>query len=84
VRIFDPVYVEDGVVLEHSTIGPNVSIGAGARVVHSLIRDAVIGRRARIEHSALHDSMLGEDVVVAGVRGAVTLGSNSEVVSGEG
>jgi len=79
VRIFDPVYIEDGVVLERSTIGPNVSIGTGTRIVNSTIRDAVIGCNSSVEQSLLHDSMLGDEVVVAGARGTLTLGNHSEV-----
>ncbi|HEU4643462.1 MAG TPA: sugar phosphate nucleotidyltransferase [Gemmatimonadaceae bacterium] len=78
-RIFDPVYIEEGVVLRNSTVGPNVSIGAGTVVEGSEIRDAVVGRNARIKGSKLHASMIGNDVVVEGVRGAVTLGDHSEV-----
>jgi len=79
VRIFDPVYIEDGVVLERSTIGPNVSIGTGTRIVDSTIRNAVIGCNSCIEQSLLHDSMLGDEVVVAGARGTLTLGNHSEI-----
>lgn len=79
VRIFDPVYIEDGVVLERSTVGPNVSIGAGTRVVDSAIRDSVIGSKSCVERSLLHDSMLGDEVVVEGARGALTLGNHSEI-----
>ena len=79
VRIFDPVYIEDGVVLERSTIGPNVSIGTGTRIVDSTVRNAVIGCNSCIEQSLLHDSMLGDEVVVAGARGTLTLGNHSEI-----
>jgi glucose-1-phosphate thymidylyltransferase len=79
VRIFDPVYIEDGVVLEHATIGPNVSIGSGSRVINSTIRDTVIGCKSSVEKSLLHDSMLGDEVVVEGARGTLTLGNHSEV-----
>jgi len=79
VRIFDPVYIEDGVVLERSTVGPNVSIGAGTRIIDSTIRDTVIGSKSCVEKSSLHDSLLGDEVVVEGARGALTIGSHSEV-----
>ncbi|HEX5179007.1 MAG TPA: sugar phosphate nucleotidyltransferase [Gemmatimonadaceae bacterium] len=79
VRIFDPVYIEDGVVIERSTIGPNVSIGGGTRISGSTIRDSVIGVKSCIEASLLHDSMLGDEVVVKGARGSLTLGSHSEI-----
>src|ERR687885_864884 len=44
--IIEPVYIEDGVVLKSSSIGPNVSISAGTVVERSEIRDALIGAKA--------------------------------------
>src|ERR1041384_7948520 len=35
VTVVDPVYIEDGVVLSASTVGPNASIGKGSRVENS-------------------------------------------------
>jgi glucose-1-phosphate thymidylyltransferase len=81
-RIFDPVYIEDGVVLKNATVGPNVSISAGTVVENSEIRDAVIGARARITNSVLRESMIGDEAVVEGVRGRATVGDHSEVVGG--
>jgi glucose-1-phosphate thymidylyltransferase len=81
-RIFDPVYIEDGVVLKNATVGPNVSISAGTVVENSEIRDTVIGARARITNSVLRESMIGDEAVVEGVRGRATVGNHSEVVGG--
>lgn len=78
-RIFDPVYIEDGVVLKNSTVGPNVSISAGTVVENSEIRDSVIGERAKISHCTLRESMIGNDVVLEGVKGQVMVGDHSEV-----
>ncbi|HET7583696.1 MAG TPA: sugar phosphate nucleotidyltransferase [Gemmatimonadaceae bacterium] len=78
-RIIDPVYVEDGVTLEASTIGPNVSISRGSVVRHSTLRDAIVGENARIEQSVLTDSLIGDDVVVRGMEGTLTVGDHSEV-----
>jgi glucose-1-phosphate thymidylyltransferase len=78
-RIFEPVYVEEGVVLENSTIGPNVSISAGSVIINSQIRDTIIGENTKITRSSLHGSMIGDAVVVDGVRGSVMLGDHAEV-----
>ena len=43
VTLIDPVYIEDDVTLAASTIGPNVSIGAGSRVEGSELRDTIVG-----------------------------------------
>ena len=79
VTIVDPVYIEEGVILNGSTIGPNVSIGAGSVVEQSVIRDSVIGAKSRILRSVLTKSMVGDEALVEGVKGEVTLGDHSEV-----
>jgi glucose-1-phosphate thymidylyltransferase len=80
--IVDPVYVEDDVVITNSTIGPNVSVHAGAVIEGSTLRDTIVGSRSTIRNSELHGSMIGDEVVLDGVKGQVTIGDNSEVHEG--
>ena len=47
-RIIDPVYIEDGVVLENATVGPNVSVHAGAVIERSTVRDSIVGSKSTI------------------------------------
>src|SRR5919112_1985009 len=42
-RVVDPVYIEEGVTITNSTVGPNVSVSAGTTIDGSEVRDAVIG-----------------------------------------
>ncbi len=79
VTFIDPVYIEDGCTIEHATVGPNVSLGAGSTVRHSTITNAVIGERATVEHAQLHDAFLGDRVVVHGVHGSMSIGDDSEI-----
>ena len=79
VTIVEPVYVEDGVTLAASTIGPNVSIGAGSRVEHSTLRDAIVGTGAVVTNSTLAQSMIGDGAQVEGVRGSVNVSDHSVV-----
>jgi glucose-1-phosphate thymidylyltransferase len=78
-QIVEPVYIEEGVKISGSKVGPNVSIGAGSIIEHSTIRDAVIGSKSRIARSQLTNSLIGDDVVLAGISGEVTIGDHSEV-----
>jgi glucose-1-phosphate thymidylyltransferase len=78
-QIVEPVYIEDGVTLTASRVGPNVSLGAGSIVDGSTVRDAVIGEKARIERSDIFNSIIGNSVIIAGVKGEVTIGDDSEV-----
>jgi glucose-1-phosphate thymidylyltransferase len=79
VTIVEPVYIEDGVTITDSMIGPNVSVSTGTTIVGSTLRDAVVGRDARLSHVKLHDSLLGDAVVVSGVSGSLSVGDHSEV-----
>ena len=77
--IVEPVYIEDGVALAGSTIGPNVSISAGSRVLASTLRDAIVGTNTRIDHSTLANSLVGDHVVIEKFSGALTVGDHGEI-----
>ena len=83
-QIVEPVYIEDGVKISNSTVGPNVSIGAGTIIEHATVRDTIAGTDCRIVRSTLTNSLIGDEVIVAGVQGEVTLGDHSEVRQNEG
>src|SRR5690242_15729152 len=53
VTVIDPVYIEDGVVLNASRVGPNVSIGKGSRIDQSELRDTIVGEGTSILNSHL-------------------------------
>jgi glucose-1-phosphate thymidylyltransferase len=78
-RIIDPVYVEDGVKILASTVGPNVSIGAGSVIEGSRLQDTIVGTKSQIRGSVIHDSLVGDEVVLDGISGTVTLADHSEV-----
>jgi glucose-1-phosphate thymidylyltransferase len=79
VEIIDPVYIEDGVELSASRIGPNVALSTGAVVTDSRLHDTIVGARTRIAHADLANSLIGDEAVVEGIHGAVTIADNSEV-----
>ena len=81
VTIVDPVLIEDGVTVERSTIGPNVTLEAGTTVADSRLEHTVVGRDARITGSTITQSMLGNGVVVDGFTGSLSLGDHSELRS---
>jgi glucose-1-phosphate thymidylyltransferase len=79
VKIVEPCLIEQGCTIERSTVGPHVVLEAGTAVRDSSIRESMVGRKCRIERAELSESMLGDEVVVVGVLGTASLGSNSEV-----
>jgi glucose-1-phosphate thymidylyltransferase len=79
VKIVEPVYIEDDVTLRASTIGPNVSIGAGSTVEQSELRDTIVGTGATVSNSKLALSMVGDAAVVDGVTGRLNVSDHSVV-----
>ena len=79
VKLIDPVYIEDGVTLATSTLGPNVSVGAGSRVEGSVLRDTIVGEGATISNSKLSTSMVGDAAVVDGANGQLNVSDHSVV-----
>ncbi len=81
VTIRDPVYIEDGVTIERSTVGPNVSLERGTSVSDSTVANAIVGRDATLRRVRLDGALIGNSVLVEGLTGSVTLGDHSEVAA---
>jgi glucose-1-phosphate thymidylyltransferase len=81
-KIIEPVYIEDGVTIRNSTVGPNVSIGKGTTLEDSTVRDSIVGTKCTFVKTRLHDSLIGDEVVMRGFRGTATVGDHGEL-SGE-
>jgi len=75
----DPVRIEEDVELVGSTVGPNVTLERGARVVNSTLRDCIVGRNAVVENSILTDSLVGAHSRILGFQGKLSVLDHSEV-----
>lgn len=78
-RIVPPVRIAEGVSVEDSEIGPNVTIESGSSVHGAKLKNTIIGRNTQVSGAELHDSMVGDDVVLRGVKGAVSIGDHAQV-----
>jgi glucose-1-phosphate thymidylyltransferase len=79
VVVHEPVHVADGVTLEEVEIGPNVTVGTGAVLRRSVLRDSIIGEKAVLEDCRLHDSLVGPNARLKGVHGQADVGDHSSV-----
>ncbi len=81
-KIIEPVYIEDGVTIRRSTVGPNVSVGKGTVIEDSTVTNSIVGEKCTFANARLHDSLIGDEVVVRGFSGQATLGDHCDL-SGE-
>ncbi len=77
--VVDPVYIERGVTIRNSIIGPNVSIGEGSRIDGSTLSDTIVETHADVSASTLTNSLVGHHTVISGVAGEITVGDHSEI-----
>ena len=74
VRIRPPVFVHETAVIEHSTIGPHVSVAANCRITDSRIENSILEADCEVTGVALKGSVLGCEAKVQG-------GGTGEVMS---
>ena len=79
VTIVPPVYIAPGATVARSTVGPYVSLEAGATVEGSEIRRTIMFSDASARNSQLDGSVLGVRATAAGYTGSALLGDDASV-----
>lgn len=80
VTIHEPVYIEDGVRIERSVIGPNVSIEKGTSILDSTLAHTIVGQQSQLTGVRLVQSLLGNHVRLRDFGGTASLADHSECV----
>jgi len=78
-EIIQPVYIGEGVQIEGSVIGPDASIGAGAVIKGSKIRNSIVLDRATVTESDLNGATVGFDAEVQHFSGEAHIGDHRVV-----
>lgn len=79
VVIIDPVYVASSATLSHCVIGPYASVGEGASIADSVVRNSIVGEDAQVHRSLLENSIVGSGAAVRGSYKRVNVGDSSEI-----
>jgi glucose-1-phosphate thymidylyltransferase len=79
VVIYPPVFIHPTAQVKGSIIGPNVSLGAGCRIEHSIIRDSILEDEAQATDIILDSSLVGRRARLQRRAGVINAGDNTEV-----
>ena len=79
--VVPPVHIDPTAEVSDSVIGPHVSIGAGARVHHTIVRNAIIGEQAEVEAALIENSLIGFQAVLKGRWNHLNIGDMSEITT---
>ena len=80
--VLPPVFLHDDAVIDSCVIGPYVSVGAGAVLKNSVIRNSVIDAGAQVENCVLDGALVGENARLTGRTKAMFVGDDSRVAVG--
>ncbi len=72
--IIPPCFIGENVVLKDVTIGPNVSVGSGTKIVNSTVKNSLIQNHSVIKNVQLDQAMIGNHVKYDGKFTQVSLG----------
>ncbi|MEY2830289.1 MAG: hypothetical protein RIQ33_2147 [Bacteroidota bacterium] len=77
--ILPPVSIGKNCEILGSIIGPNVAIGEGSTIRHSILKNSIIGDFAKLEQVVLHESIVGSDSAIKGLSQSLNIGDNTEI-----
>lgn len=78
--VIEPCFIDQGVTIKNSNIGPFVSIGKGTIIENSTIKNSIIQSDTVIKNATLEQAMIGNHVTFDGKFTQVSLGDYSELI----
>jgi glucose-1-phosphate thymidylyltransferase len=82
--IIPPVYVAPSARVEHSIIGPYVTIAENSVVLRSIVRDSIIDEGVYMDDTMLDHSLIGKDAVVRGYYRVLNVGDSARLDFSQG
>ena len=79
--VVPPVHIDPTAEVRDSVVGPYVSIGAGAIVQYTIVRNAIIGEQAEVKAALIEDSLIGFQAVPKGRWNHLNIGDMSEITT---
>ena len=64
--LIEPVYIEEGCVIENSVVGPHVTLGKNTVINNSLVANSLVQHDTEIVNASIEDSMIGSKCSVHG------------------
>jgi len=78
--ILHPCYLEDGVVVRNSVLGPHVSVSVGTVIENSVVRNSIIQGGTRIKNKLIENSMIGNNAKIEGRMEDLSVGDYNALI----
>lgn len=75
--VIHPCYIEQGVVIKNSVVGPHVSVSAGTVIEQSVVKNSIIQGKTVVKNKLITNSMIGNSVRIEGRMQDLSLGDHN-------
>lgn len=72
--IIEPCFIGENVELKNAIVGPFASIGAGTKIIKSVVSNSIVQHDTEIRNAVIKDSMIGSNVTYKGLARDLSLG----------
>lgn len=72
--IIQPCFIDEGVIIEDSVVGPYVSLGKNTIVKNSVVKNSIVQNNVIIENTLLTNSMIGNHAALKGSMNDLSVG----------
>jgi glucose-1-phosphate thymidylyltransferase len=72
--IIEPCFIGENVELKNAIVGPFASIGAGTKIIKSVVSNSIVQHDTEIRNAVIKDSMIGSNVAYNGLARDLSLG----------
>lgn len=79
VVVVEPVFIAPSATISHSVIGPYTTVGEGASIAESVVRNSIISEEAQVRKALLDNSIVGNGSIVRGSYKRINVGGSSEI-----
>lgn len=77
--LIEPVYIEEGCVIENSVVGPHVTLGTNTVVKNSRVANSLVQHETEIVNASIEDSMIGSKCSVHGKAVDLSIGDYTTI-----
>jgi len=77
--VIPPVFIHPSAHLEHSIVGPYVSLGAGCNISNSILRNSILEEDACVEGAILDSSLVGRQAQISRRAATINAGDHTTV-----
>jgi glucose-1-phosphate thymidylyltransferase len=75
--VIEPCCIGENVEINHSIIGPHVTIGANTKVDNSVIQNSIVQDNSNISNACISNSMIGNYVTISRAAEDLSIGDYS-------